>query len=172
MPTDTLSLVINPFTALGAIAGPAVLTNASSILALGTANRLARVLENTRAIGRNLTSASADDPRQPERQQALRHLDGRAHMLVKALRAFYTAIGLFAASALLSAIGSVLATYGYHLAFEAVAIAALAAAAAAVLSLMRGCIVVTRETFVAVRTIEDEVQLMTQAVAEARRKPS
>src|SRR5215467_8461759 len=114
MPSDTLSLVINPFTTLGAIAGPAVLTNASSILALATGNRLARVLDRSRAVARNMTLASADDPRQPERQRTLRNLDGRAHMLVHALRAFYTATGLFAVSALLSAIGSVLATYGHR----------------------------------------------------------
>jgi hypothetical protein len=60
MPSDTLSLV-NPFTALGAIAGPAILTNACSILALGTSNRLARVLDRTRAISRHIGRSSSED---------------------------------------------------------------------------------------------------------------
>jgi hypothetical protein len=45
--------------------------------------------------------------------------------------------------------------------------AALIAAATAVLSLMRG-----EGTFVGMRTIDEEVQLMAQAVAEAHRKQS
>ena len=35
----------NPFTVLTFIAAPAVLTNASSVLALGTSNRFARVID-------------------------------------------------------------------------------------------------------------------------------
>ena len=35
----------NPFTSLSLIAAPAVLTNASSVLALGTSNRFARAID-------------------------------------------------------------------------------------------------------------------------------
>jgi len=35
----------NPFASLSLIAAPAVLTNASSVLALGTSNRFARAIE-------------------------------------------------------------------------------------------------------------------------------
>src|SRR5262244_1821468 len=38
----------NPFAVLTLIAAPAVFTNASSVLALGTGNRLARVVDRTR----------------------------------------------------------------------------------------------------------------------------
>ena len=51
---DPSSLVANPFAALTAVAGPAVLTNACSVLALGTSNRLARVVDRTRVVTHQL----------------------------------------------------------------------------------------------------------------------
>ena len=40
----------NPFTSLTRIAAPAVLTNASSVLALGMSNRFARAIDRARAL--------------------------------------------------------------------------------------------------------------------------
>jgi hypothetical protein len=40
----------NPFAALSFIVAPAVLTNASSVLALSTSNRLARAVDRARAL--------------------------------------------------------------------------------------------------------------------------
>src|SRR5438045_9696699 len=53
----------NPFAVLTAVVAPAILTNASSVLALGTSNRLARVVDRTRIVAAQLASfepASAD----------------------------------------------------------------------------------------------------------------
>ena len=44
----------NPFAMLTAIVAPAILTNASSVLSLGTSNRLARVVDRTRQIAAEL----------------------------------------------------------------------------------------------------------------------
>ncbi len=159
MSSDTLTLV-NPFAALGAIAGPAILTNACSILALGTSNRLGRVVDRTRVIAQEMTTSSSHDPNQSLRNSALRNLDRRAHLLLNALRSFYAAIGLFGISALLSAIGSAIATYGREPADKVAAIAALIAGTAAVVTVLHGCIVMTGETRLAVRTVEEEIQLL------------
>ena len=79
----------SPFAVLSAIVAPAILTNASSVLALGTSNRLARVVDRTRIVAAQLAP-----------------LHVRAQLLVKALRLFYAGLGLFAASALVSVGGS------------------------------------------------------------------
>lgn len=42
--------VSTPFAVLTAVVAPAILTNASSVLALGTSNRLARVVDRTRVV--------------------------------------------------------------------------------------------------------------------------
>jgi len=40
----------NPFGVLTSVVAPAILTNACSVLALGTSNRLARVVDRTRVV--------------------------------------------------------------------------------------------------------------------------
>src|SRR5229473_6503272 len=50
----------NPFAVLTLIAAPAVFTNASSVLSLGTGNRLARVVDRTRALVKDLHGAEID----------------------------------------------------------------------------------------------------------------
>ena len=44
----------NPFAVLTAVVAPAILTNACSVLALGTSNRLGRVVDRTRVVAREL----------------------------------------------------------------------------------------------------------------------
>ena len=46
----------NPFAALTIVVAPAILTNASSVLCLGTANRLARVVDRTRVVSAELAN--------------------------------------------------------------------------------------------------------------------
>src|SRR5260370_11892858 len=55
------SIADNPFAVLTLIAAPAVFTNASSLLALGTGNRLARGVDRTRYLARELRSSSTHD---------------------------------------------------------------------------------------------------------------
>src|SRR5258708_21689008 len=57
----SIPLPDNPFAVLTLIAAPAVFTNASSVLALGTGNRLARVVDRTRELGRELRTAAHED---------------------------------------------------------------------------------------------------------------
>ena len=53
----------NPFAVLTAVVAPAILTNACSVLALGTSNRLARVVDRTRVVARGAGGARAGRPR-------------------------------------------------------------------------------------------------------------
>lgn len=49
----------NPFAALSLIVAPAILTNASSVLAMSTSNRLARAVDRARELARQLESRVA-----------------------------------------------------------------------------------------------------------------
>src|SRR5690242_21602710 len=95
----------NPFAVLTLIAAPAVFTNASSVLALGTATRLARVVDRTRQLTRQLRESAQNAS---ETEMDLRHitrLEQRASRLVRAMGHFYTSIGSFAAASLISIFG-------------------------------------------------------------------
>lgn len=153
---DPSAFVDNPFTALGAIAGPAVLTNACSVLALGTSNRLGRVVDRTRIVVKEMKALAADDPDRPPLAHQLVILEQRGFILLGALRGFYAALGLFASAALLSALGSVLALYAHRLSFEVTAVLALIAGSAAVIALVVGCYRMVGETRIAVRGLTEE----------------
>ena len=73
----------NPFAVLTAIVAPAILTNASSVLALGTSNRLARVVDRTRIVASQLATF---EPGMPDHQlwsEQLAPLHVRSQLLVR-----------------------------------------------------------------------------------------
>ncbi len=113
----------NPFAILTAIVAPAILTNACSVLALGTSNRLGRVV------------------------------------LLRALRLFYAALGLFASSALISVAGSMAAYYGQRPLFQLGALLAVLTGGSAVVGLSAGCFTMVNETRLAVKSLGEEARM-------------
>ena len=160
----------NPFAVLTAIVAPAILTNASSVLALGTSNRLARVVDRTRIVAAQL---AAFEPGTADHQvwaAQLAPLHIRSQLLVRALRFFYAGLGLFAASALVSVGGSIVAYYGQPALFHAAAALAIITGASAVFGLCAGCLLMVRETQLAVKYLEEEAK--TQAALHHPPLPS
>jgi hypothetical protein len=86
----------NPFAVLTAIVAPAILTNACSVLALGTSNRLGRVVDRTPVVASDIAASAPGSEGFLEWTSQLRALEIRVHMLLRALRLFYAALGLFA----------------------------------------------------------------------------
>ena len=75
----------------------------------------------------------------------------RAQLLLRALRYFYLGLGLFASSALISIAGSIIVYYGWPSAFRVAAGIAVACGASAVIALVCGCVMMIRETQLAVK---------------------
>ncbi|MCU1284939.1 MAG: hypothetical protein JWO13_1289 [Acidobacteriales bacterium] len=149
----------NPFGVLTAIVAPAILTNACSILSLGTSNRLARVVDRTRIVADELARC---DPNSAAHEAWTRQLEGlqiRAQLLLKALRAMYASVGLFAAAALISVGGSLATYYGQQIVFQLAAGLALVTGASAVFGLSYGCIMMVRETRFAVQILAEEAEV-------------
>lgn len=151
------SLADSPFAVLTAVVAPAILTNASSVLTLGTGNRIARVIDRTRLLVRELESIPEGSHDYQWRVRQLDILRERGRLLVQSLRLFYAALGCFAASALLSIIGATLVYYDLHVAFEACAVVALAVGIFGVAGLVIGCVFMVRETTLAVASVKGEV---------------
>jgi hypothetical protein len=149
----------NPFAVLTAVVAPAILTNACSVLSLGTGNRIARVVDRTRVIVSELSSLEAGSHEYGWRVRQLERLRIRGNLLLQALRLFYAGLGCFAASALLSVIGASLAYYKFQEAFQACAVIALAVGVVAVSAVVIGCTMMVRETTIAVTSVKEEVGL-------------
>jgi len=142
-------IAADPFSVLTFVAAPAVLTNASSVLALGTNNRLARVADRAHAVTAQLAGASGHEGSAAE----LAVLRVRAQLLLRALRCFYLGLGLFASSALISIAGSIVVSYGWPSAFQAAAGVGVVCGASAVIALVCGSVLMIRETQLAVKAL-------------------
>ncbi len=154
-------LADNPFTSLSLIAAPAVLTNASSVLALGTSNRFARAIDRARALSALLEDEEVtDDPMTLMRVRQLNRTERRALLLLHALRAFYLALGSFAASALLSLLGASVTSSTHHIIFHVTLIVGLVAGFFGVGGLVFGCILLVEETRLAVKNVSEEAVLV------------
>jgi uncharacterized protein DUF2721 len=77
------------FSILTVVVAPAVLTNASSVLALGTNNRLARVADRTHAVTAQLAKLEPGTKSYEVLDAQLLALQTRAQLLLRALRCFY-----------------------------------------------------------------------------------
>lgn len=153
-----MAMTESPFAVLTAVVAPAILTNACSVLCLGTSNRLARVVDRTRSLTATLatlepgTSGYQAECRQLERQET------RARMLLRAMRNFYVCLGAFASTALLSIAGTAWGTYDRGIVFSAVVLGALGVGSFGVISLVHGCTTMVRENRLAVENLTEEVQ--------------
>ena len=152
----------NPFAVLTAVVAPAILTNACSVLALGTSNRLARVVDRTRVVARELAAIEPGGVDYGSWAAQLTGLQVRTRLLVKALRVIYGSLGLFATAALVSVVGSIVTYYGQRVLFQLTAGLALLVGAVAVVGLASGCALMVHETRIAVDNLAEEAKMHTR----------
>ena len=151
----------NPFAVLTAIVAPAILTNACSVLALGTSNRLGRVVDRTRVVTAGIAASAVGSEEYKEWVAQLRPLEARTHMLVMSLRMIYAALGLFATTGLIAIGGSVAAFYGLRV-FRIGALLSFVTGVCAVLGLSIGCYLMVNETRLAVKSLGEEARMRTR----------
>jgi hypothetical protein len=147
-------IAADPFSILTVVVAPAVLTNASSVLALGTNNRPARVADRAHAITAQLAGTKDHEGSAVE----FAVLQTRAQLLLRALRRFYLGLGLFASSALISIAGSIVVYYGWPSAFQIAAGIGIVCGTSAVIALVCGCIMMIHETQLAVKGLAYEAR--------------
>jgi hypothetical protein len=150
----------NPFTLLSLIAAPAVLTNASSVLALGTSNRFARAIDRARQLAQELR----EHENMPQehvviRLRQLNRAEKRSLLLVDALASFYLSLGCFAAASLTSLLGAGLSDRHGHISGFFLAVA-LTIGMIGVGGLVFGAVLLIRETRLAVMNLREEAEFV------------
>src|SRR5438270_5104681 len=149
----------SPFAVLTLIAAPAVFTNASSVLALGTGNRLARVVDRTRVLLREVHGAEGDAVM---RDLWIRHmgmLEQRGALLMRAMIFFYGGIGCFAAASVVSILGASVVSVERKWLFETIVGISFVAGTIGFTCLAVGCSLLVNETRLALRTLSEEAAL-------------
>lgn len=98
--------VRSPFEAFSLIAAPALLTNATCVLAMGTVNRMLRTRDRMHELfveaRKNLTPQTAYELAQVAR------VERQAVLLLQSLAAIYVALGAFAGGTLMTLLGGTL----------------------------------------------------------------
>ena len=99
----------NPFAFLTLIVAPAMLTNASTVLALSTSNRFLRTGERLHVLAAELEKTTIPE----EREWRLVHvnrIEQQARLLLSALRAVYVSLAAFMSATLITIVGAGLAS--------------------------------------------------------------
>jgi hypothetical protein len=107
---DGGSLTQGPFTALTFIAAPALLTNASSVLALSTINRMLRTRDRMHELFANSDDVQSESDSKLLVEQVNR-VEKQAVLLLRALRSIYVALGAFSAATLVTLVGAGLSPF-------------------------------------------------------------
>ena len=152
MATDILTE--NPFGVLTFIAAPAVLTNASSVLAMSTINRMLRTRDRMHQM-----YAEAEDPVKNSRPDFLAHVnrtESQGLLLLGALHWIYTALGCFAGATLITLLGAVADQFSHILPMRIVVGLALIMGIGGVAGLVGGCVHLFKATQLSLISIREE----------------
>src|ERR1700751_1550016 len=97
---DSNLLTNNPFAVLTFIAAPAILTNATSVLAMSTINRMLRTRDRMHEL---LQESEAGTPSSGSKFIGqVERVERQATLLLRALHWIYIALGAFAAASLVT----------------------------------------------------------------------
>lgn len=163
---------MNPFAVLTFIVAPAILTNASSVMALGTSNRFARTIDRIRA----LNALMVKPPEESEAEAALRRRQlataaRRVLYQLRALTAFYISLGAFALASFAPLLGAIaVVAHAEPIHYVALSIA-LVAGVIGVGGLITGAAMLVWESRLALAILRDEAQLVRETVLKAGATP-
>ena len=156
-----MDLGSNPFAVLTFIAAPAILTNASSVMALGTSNRFARAVDRARTLAAQVERRPNEaDPETDRRMRLLGYAERRALLLVRALTAFYLSVGAFAAASLASLMGALFAAVQMAALRDLSLWLALPAGVVGIGGLMCGAGILVWETRLTLAILREETDLI------------
>ena len=148
----------NPFGVLTFIVAPAILTNATSVLAMSTINRMLRTRERMHELlEESAQPAASDDPKFLEK---VNRVEQQALLLLKALRWIYMALGAFAAAALVSLLGALFGELRHETLIRVIIGAGLLLGFAGVAGLIGGCVNLFHATQLSLMNISEEAVLI------------
>jgi hypothetical protein len=158
---DPTTAGANPFAALTFIAAPALLTNTSSLLLLGTSNRLARAVDRVRVVVAQLDHLTSSENTLAQVELDLLALaEQRVRIIVRAMTAFYLAVGSLALGTMLALIGAALVSPSYDSARTWVLRLTIVACVVGVAAIMSGSLALVFESRITFRILTEEAGLV------------
>jgi VIT1/CCC1 family predicted Fe2+/Mn2+ transporter len=159
-------LTNNPFAILTFIAAPAILTNATSVLAMSTINRMLRTRDRMHELFRE--SEKAANVRNEKFIEQVNRVERQAMLLLNALHWIYVALGAFAAASLVTLLGGLFGQLGHETLIRVIIGAGLLLGFVGVTGLVGGCVNLFRATQLSLVNIREEADLI--RARQARQK--
>jgi hypothetical protein len=151
-------LTNNPFAVLTFIVAPAILTNATSVLAMSTINRMLRTRDRMHELFRE--SENAPKSHGGKFIEQVNRVERQAMLLLGALHWIYVALGAFAAASLVTLLGAVAGQLGNEILMRVVVGAGLLLGFAGVGGLIGGCAHLFKATQLSLLNIREEADLI------------
>jgi hypothetical protein len=158
----------SPFAVVTFIAAPALLTNATSVLALSTINRMLRTRDRMQEL-----FAKSEAEGLPEREAArlveqVNRVEAQAELLLRALHSIYVALGAFAGATLVTLLGAALVPFQEALWFSALSWLGLVLGFVGVGGLVFGSISLLQATRLSLFNIREEAALIRERQAQRK----
>jgi VIT1/CCC1 family predicted Fe2+/Mn2+ transporter len=151
-------LTNNPFAILTFIVAPAILTNATSVLAMSTINRMLRTRDRMHELLKESADpATAQEPKFVEKAE---RVEQQAMLLLSSLRWIYVALGAFAGASLVTLLGALFGELGHETLIRVIIGAGLLLGFVGVGGLIGGCVHLFHATQLSLLNIREEVALI------------
>jgi hypothetical protein len=155
----------SPFAALTMIVAPAMLTNASCVLAMSTINRMLKSRDRMRELLKDSEKPKTTGAESEREERQVARVEKQATLLMGALAAVYVALGSFAMATLVSLLGAALVSTG-GVALQLVGGAGFILGLIGVSGLVVGCVRLFRATQLSMLNIREEAQAIRERRAQ------
>lgn len=159
-------LAHSPFAILTFIVAPALLTNASSVLAMSTINRMLRTRERMQQLFAKSETGSTSPAESAWLVQQVDRVEKQGILLLRALHSIYVALAAFAAATPITLLGAGLAPYQGALWFRALVGLGLVLGFVGVSGLVFGSANLFQATQLSLISIREEAALIRRRQAE------
>ena len=161
-------LTNNPFAVLTFIAAPAILTNATSVLALSTINRMLRTRDRMLEL---LKESETGAVQRPNFLEQVNRVERQSALLLSALHWIYVGLGAFAAASLVTLLGAVGGQFGQEIVTRIVIGLGLLLGFTGVGGLIGGCVNLFKATQLSLLNIQEEAELIRTRQAKFKTLP-
>lgn len=118
---EQLQLTHSPFAVLTLIAAPALLTNATSVLAMSTINRMLRTRDRMHEMFAQSASGELSEKDSRQLLDQVSRVEKQAVLLLQALHSIYVSLGAFSGATLVTLLGAAFASFEGALWFRGLA---------------------------------------------------
>ena len=112
---------LGPFAGLTFIAAPALLTNASSVLAMSTINRMLRTRDLMMQLYAKSETGEVSQTEAPRFVEQVNRVEKQAVLMLAALRSIYVALAAFSGATLVTLLGTAFASFNREVLFAGLA---------------------------------------------------